>query len=187
MAWPHNINTDGVVSHWDDLRVPANAVRVGPIRDPSFDNFTGGLYTYLFSPSTEEQVYFNVQIPHIWKQGSPINPHIHWGPNATNGTSETVRWGLEYTISEINGIFPVSNTIYAEDTGTFTDKGHYVVGFGSDAIDVSAIDSVSTMLICRLFRDSTHPNDDLVASCWFYEADIHIEIDAPGSIEEFRK
>ena len=48
--------------------------------------------------------------------------------------------------------------------------------------------NVSSMLICRLFRNSSDPDDDLAQAAFLLEMDFHFEIDlAGGSREEFAK
>lgn len=187
MAWYHNIDDTGIVSHWDDARVAASAVSVGPLKAPPFASFTGGLFTYTFETAKEQQVYFNIQLSHSWKQLTLLHPHYHWSPDASNVGDETLRMGLEYTWAEINGVFPgTTTTIYTEDVGEFTALGHYVRGF-DDGIDFTSVSSVSPMLICRLFRDGTDIGDTLAANAHFLEFDIHFEVDAPGSIQPFSK
>ena len=85
----------------------------GGVNDPNLvqvkDNGSGstGVYTYQFDNNTEEELFFAAQIPHAWKEGSNIYPHVHWYP--TNTDTGNVIWGLEYTWANVNGTFGRGN------------------------------------------------------------------------------
>jgi hypothetical protein len=101
---------------WDDLRVPVNAIRVGPVRPADFSVFRDGLLSLAFSTTFEQQVYFAVQMSHRWDQSTPIRPHVHWSVTSTN--IGTVAWNLEYSWANINDAFPASITISAVSSAT---------------------------------------------------------------------
>lgn len=90
---------DAVV--WDDLRVPVESTGKGSTRAPGFAKFlddgsgSQGVWVQWFDDATEEELYFTVQLPHSYKVGSDIQPHIHWVTKHDN-TGDVV-WGLEYS------------------------------------------------------------------------------------------
>lgn len=170
-------------TQWDDLRVPISSTRVGTAAPPDFEMFrrnsggtSEGVYAYAFDKTTEQELFFTVQIPHGYKLGTDLYPHVHYAiDNAAGGT---VIWGLEYTIANVNDAFPVTTTIYTtSDSPTVTYK-HTIVSFTAP-IDGSAIDSVSTMLLCRIFRDVS--NDTFNDDVFLLELDFHIQLDQIGS------
>jgi len=179
-----NVYTNEVVGGavYDDLRVPLDASKAGGSKDPDFvkvlDNGSGsqGVFAWHFDDSTEEELYFSVQFPHSY-DFKAIEPHIHWMPKST-GTG-TVRWGLEYTWTDIYGTFSNTSIIYAEDAGDGTAYKHQYASFG--AVD-STVSIVSSMMLCRLFRDATHVNDDYSGDAVALEFDIHFGIDTVGSL-----
>jgi len=81
---------------FDDLRVAASSVKLTGLKQPTWekllDNGSGstGVYTLAFPHNTETEVFFNVQIPHIYRFGSDFRPHVHWLTDNT-GTG-TVKW-----------------------------------------------------------------------------------------------
>ena len=184
-------------TYWDDLRVPLlSTVREGS-KQPTLvtfsDNGSGsqGVLCFSFSGSQEQEVYFQCQIPHKYKLGTNLHPHIHWVPSVTGAEGEVVNWGFEYTIANINDSFPntvitSTNTTSSGDSILISNK-HYLSSFPE--IDGSNIDSVSTMLICRVFRDATGAldTDDYNSSVFAIEFDFHYEIDSAGSNEEYIK
>lgn len=166
----------GDATGWDDLRVPATSTVVGAA-PPDLGTFgpSGGLKTYLFDKSIDQEVHMAVQLPHTWKEASNITPHVHWAPIDTN--TGTVRWGLEYSWSNMDGTFGAPTTIYAEDAGDGTAWKHQVTDFAAlDATDMT----ISSMLVCRLFRDADHANDTYDADAALLECDFHYEIDTPA-------
>ena len=190
---------DAVV--WDDLRVPVTSTTLGGTKDPGFSvyktNGSGsqGVFLYFFDNNTEEELYFTMQIPHCYKFGTDLSPHLHMIVPSTGAAGQFVRWGLEYTIASIGDSFSNTNIIYSDastattatssgDSTLIADK-HYLVSFPN--IDGSAITSVSTMLLCRLFRDATDGTDDYPNDAGLLEFDCHFQIDTLGSRLEYIK
>ena len=104
VVWPN--------TYWEDLRVPVTSVKVqGASNTPDWGAFLTGLQLLWFDNSTMEQVFFVVQMPHSWKEGSDICPHIHWVPSI-NGAQEahTVKWGVEYSWANEGATFPSTST-----------------------------------------------------------------------------
>jgi hypothetical protein len=182
---------------WDDLRVAASSVKTtGASNVPDFaklkDNGSGsqGVYVYLFDAGTMEQVFFAVQIPHAWKQGTNLHPHVHWAPVANGSAGQKVSWGLEYAFAEIGGVFGNTNIIYGNECiydGAPVAYKHCLTPLPE--IDMSGVDSVSSMIICRLFRDATGVGgtDDYASDVAFLEFDFHYQIDSDGSDQQFSK
>ena len=167
---------------WDDLRVPANAVKLPGAQAPAYGAFlSGGLNVLWFDPGTEESVYFNVQIPHDWKPQSDMHPHVHWC--TTGDSTSVVRWALEYTITEIGSTFPAPVTLYTSDDPSGNALHEYSE---FDIIDMSGINStaVSAMFVCRLYRDSSNAADTYAADAGLLEFDFHYQKSRLGSTAE---
>jgi hypothetical protein len=142
-----DLSSDGVylsgdATMWEDLRVPALAARVPAVAGPdigqALDDGAGstGVFIYWYSPTTEEQQYFAVQIPHSYKEGSDIEVHVHWIPADTApGAGTDVCWGLEYTWANMDSVFDDTTIIYGDvqtiGAGeTLTLNKHYVTEIG---------------------------------------------------------
>ena len=191
-----SIEFAGDASFWDDLRVPVSATKRGGTKDPDFakilDNGAGsqGVFSYLFDQTSEEELYFNVQIPHSWKYESTIHAHVHWAPTANGSAGQKVSWGLEYSVAKIGSTFGNTTIIYGDTTTpdeTLVADRHYLTDLGD--ISMTGVDSVSPMLVCRVFRDAggTGGTDDLASDAALLEFDFHFQIDRPGSRSEFTK
>ena len=180
---------------WEDIRVPVTATRKEGSKQPGFGQFkddgssSQGVFIDWFDKSTEEELYFAMQMPHSYKFGTDLHAHVHWVPETTGGANELVRWGMEYTFQEINSVFGNTTLIYSSavaggDTTMVAGK-HYLTELGE--IDGSAIDSVSSMLIGRIFRDATHADDDYDDDAGLLEIDFHYQKDTDGSRQEYVK
>ncbi len=148
-----------------------------------------GVYGYVFDADILQEVHFAVQLPHGYKYGTSLYPHVHWTPLENGGSGEYPRWGLEYTFAEIGEGFGNTATIYGESpapsAASVVSGTHYLTNL--TPISGTGVDSVSAMLICRLFRDATNAGDDFAGEVGFTEFDFHIIFDAPGSREEVVK
>jgi len=168
--WLQNATTQ-----WEDIRVSLITRGSGGV-NPTFSLMQGNLYAYKFSGTADNEVMFEVQLPHSWKEGTTIYPHVHW---ASNGAStSTVTWGLEYEWQNINGTFGGSTStisVSATPGGTKVQNINNISATGITETDKK----ISSMIMCRLYRlGNTDPNND---DCFLLAFDIHFEINTIGS------
>lgn len=198
------LRLNGTATAFEDLRVPTSSTKAGGSKEPTFaqlkDNGSGsqGVFIDWFDKSLEEELYFDVQLPHAWKEGTDIFPHVHWIPKTTGASGNFVRWGLEYTWSSVNELFGDTTIIYSDATSAATatvsgdaimtaDKHHISrIGVGATGID-GTNKKISSMLVCRVFRDATNGDDNYNYDAGLLEIDFHYEIDSLGSEEEYVK
>ena len=176
---------NGDATTWEDVQIPGYSTRFFGGNAPTFAVWNGStLYLPEFDDDAgDDQVYFTVQIPHAWKEGSTIYPHVHFVADNAPASGTTVEWGLEYTWTSVNGTFSTSSTIYGSTDGIGTDV-HEVVGLGG--IDGTG-QKISSMLICRLFRNASGATDDFEGNIMLLQFDIHYEVNSAGSRLEFIK
>lgn len=173
---------NGTATVFEDLRIPMTASKLGGSKDPGFTLFRNkagsqGVFCYQFDKVSEEELYFAVQLPHSYKLGSTIYPHAHWGVAGSVAGGTTVRWGLEYTWVDIDGTFAEPTIIYTTATDPVTQYKHRLNSFTD--IAGTGITGVSSMMLCRVFRDVANDNFDGDAA--LFEIDFHYEIDTMGS------
>jgi hypothetical protein len=176
-AYINNIYIGGV---WDDLRTPVNAVKLGGVNPPVDILYNGGMLLSFEDKilSQEQIVYFTIQLPHNWKEGTSLEPHIHW--TAEDGTAGNIVWLLTYAWVNIEDIMPVySEVIAVGSTGEGYGK-HIVTNFGL----INGIDKkVSSMLVCSVKRNSSNILDTYNGkSAYFMEIDFHYQIGSIGSV-----
>jgi hypothetical protein len=171
---------------WDDLTFGISAVKVGGINDPTFEVFktngagSTGVYCYQFSPNSRQEVFFSVQLPHTFKEGSDVSPHVHWSPLTTE--TGTVVWGLEYTIAnfgETYGNTLVDTIISSAHTTAFA---HQIVDFPDIA---STSRTVSAVYMCRMYRDATSTDDTYPSKVALLAVDFHVQKNKLGTEDEY--
>lgn len=196
------IGTDGSLSYvgsatrWEDLRIPTTSLKESSVDMPTWDVFIDdtdgpGVYLHWFddedgSINKEEELFFTAQMPHGWKEGSNIEPHVHW-TTKDDATGKNVEWGLQYVWANVGDIFPsTTNIIYTNATvGAPGLRRHSISQFPE--IDGTGR-TLSSMLICRIFRHSSHSNDTFNnKQAGLIEIDFHYEVDSDGSNEEYTK
>lgn len=170
------IRADGAATTWDDLKVPFTTSMKGSNSLPDFDYTNIGL---LFPNDAAEAIYMVVQMPHAYKEGSDIYPHVHW--QQSNATFPT--WNIQYKWFNSGESVPPSFTPVTTNTGVFNP---YTSGNLAQISSFAAITGsgkkISSILLIKFWRTGG-PAGDILA----FEFDIHYEIDTQGSREEFHK
>ena len=166
---------------WDDLQVSVYATKLGGLSDPDWvklrDDGSGstGVFTWHFDKTTSEELFFSVQLPHAWDAGSAIKPHVHWCPVDTD--TGTVCWGLEYWLSKRTGT-PNANSTIIKSTPTAASGTAYLEQIEGVGTITTTGYPVSTVLVCRLFRDVA--TDDYNNDAALLGFDFHYQTDTPG-------
>lgn len=175
---------------WDDIRVAGTMVRPGATA-PALSAFgpSGNLKVLFFEEGHHDEVHFEIQMPHGWKEGTYIYPHVHWTPVTTEAGN--VVWELEYSWKNINATFAAPNTMTSDATAAGgTAWVHHMTdlkdGGGNNYIDGSG-QTMSSMIVCRLHRNAGAGSDTLTEAVAFLEFDIHYKIDGLGSDAEDTK
>lgn len=181
---------NGAAVVWDDLRVPLTSGRPGASNPPDFEAFSGTIFQFAFDDEgvNEDEIYFSAQLPHSYKQGTDILPHLHWAPqeNPADASHDVVRWGFEYEWQSIGSAFAGTTTVYVDGEMGATDiKGHIYTPFSAMT---GTGKTISSMIIGRLFRNSTHANDTYDSKKAFaLEFDFHFQLNMVGSREALAK
>jgi hypothetical protein len=184
-------------TYWEDERVPSTSLKAVGSKPPDWDTFltdgsgSQGVATFYFDKAAEQELYFALQLPHRWKEGTNIHAHVHWFPKASGGSGHKVGWGLEYTWASIGNVFSNTKIEYGDQhipTGdvSLVPNKHYLTEIAE--IDGSG-QTLSSMLMGRVFRDATSSNttDNYDDDAGILELDFHIQIDSLGSVEEYVK
>ncbi len=171
---------------WDDYVTPLgpnnwNGVSNNPVLTKLFDDGSGsqGVYGYVFSNGDEAII--TIQMPHKWKEGTTIYPHIHF--MCTSDVDPTDKFGVEfeYTWVDIGEDFAGNTTLTTTDidTGVDTDDMHQVGYIPTAGIDGTG-HTISSILLCRIKRVAA-TSDDYAGGIAFLDFDVHYQIDTIGS------
>lgn len=162
---------------YDDCVVALDA-RSGPAgAEPTFAAFAGPVFAWEFSGSASNALYFSLQLPHRYKHGSDLLPHIHW--TKTTGTADAVIWGLDYVMASINSNFvTTATTIYTTNTCP-TSMQHKIASFPT----ISGTNfSGSAVMMGKIYRLGDVDAD--TGTAWGLMLDVHYEADKLGSDSE---
>jgi hypothetical protein len=152
-------------------------VEVGDNNAPTLAVFLGAIKLYAFPTNKMTQAVAIWHIDHDYAMGTDLYPHIHWSVATPN--VGTVRWGFEYTVAKGHQqqAFSPTTTTYVEQASLGIQYMHYVAEF-SDAQAISgSLVEPDSLIIARVFRDPTHPNDTLDASVFGLCLDMHYQAD----------
>ncbi|MDD4412744.1 MAG: hypothetical protein PHR00_03820 [Patescibacteria group bacterium] len=177
-----SLRLTGSAVAWEDLRVPMETSKAGGANDPTFVQITNngagsrGVYAYSFpTNTTARELFFSVQLPHAWLAGTDLHPHIHWVPADAN--TGNVVWGMECVWNNVNSDIGTTtlNSIVVAASGS---KKHIIAHFPN--MNGSGKD-ISSMLSCRIFRDSNNVLDTYNSAAYLLETDFHYMVDSFGS------
>lgn len=169
---------------WDDLRFPASGGKLPASSSPTWTTWNTDFQLLGFD--TGEYIFFFVQLPHRWKTGTKISPHLHIVAETAGAGAgaENMKWELTYTWANINNAYGAGVTINGGDVDlqdTQADR-HFIYEFPFIEGEGKGL---SSMLVCKLERVSTSNNySDLI---FLLEFDIHILQTEDGSEEEYEQ
>lgn len=159
----------------EDLRVTidkgSNSAQLG-----SLNGIPGPEIWFFRNGQGVEAMSFTVQMPHDWIEGTVIYPHVHWVPKTT-GTGN-VQWNLDYSWVDLNETtpetFPSITTTSAVTVGPFTQNNHLLSPLTTLNVGIDGVGkSKSSVLICRIWRDSGLTNDTYNADAGGLSIDFH--------------
>jgi len=187
------VRMDNDATVWDDLRIPFNFGTSNTLAT-TWEAFVGVTYLDVFKPSGDDALYFSVQMPHSWKEGTNIFPHIHWTPMTTGTTGNNgVYWELEYVWANNGETFPSSTTVISGTStvpalsGDLVAKRHYITPLGTaEGMDATG-KTISSMIICRIARRGNNAADTYSGNAGAMEFDFHYQLDTYGSRQEYIK
>lgn len=170
----------GTATVFDDLLVEMKESLKGSNTKPDWDTTN---YGFLFPQNdTSEYLIFNLQLPHRWKAGSTVYPHVHF----YQSQNVTPTFKLDYRWVNIGDAVPsfttgyTMNTIVGSQTWT-TGMLHRIVGNTTGISGSGKI--ISSMLQIKLYRDDNSYSGD----CLVVSFDVHVELDGLGSSSEYTK
>jgi len=148
---------------------------------PDWTNFRDGLYMYSAPSNKVKEWFLSFHIDHDYAIGTKAYPHIHLSVNTVS--SGVIRIGIEYSVAKghqqaTGSVFGATTTVYVEATVTGgTDQyKHFVLEVSDlDAIPSTLLEPDSIILI-RMFNDSTDPNYTYADDIFLIQADVHYQI-----------
>lgn len=166
---------------WRDLTAPITSNSGVGISSPNWEVFYGDFSAMLFLKNKVQSIQVCFHMDHDYALGTDIFPHVHWMPK-TPYEAGTVRWGIEIILAQghqQDGFNRPPETIYIEQAAADGILNPHMVaesavGYYDDRLEPD------TLIYCRVFRDSGHPNDT-AGDVFGLTVDMHIQIDDIGT------
>ena len=172
------------ITRYEDLRFPANNLTVGSSA-PTV-NTTYGWFEFQGNPTYNDYVFCQVQLPHAWREGSTLHPHVHW--MKTTSAAGVVNWQLDYRWVKLGDVLDASWTTLSSETPSVSDGDtqyqHALTSLGEIVLD--GTEQISDMLVCKLSRVAP-TGSSYTPDAALLEFDIHYEVDSFGSEQLFKK
>lgn len=146
---------------------------------PTITSFATNLKVKVFSGTLLNEVFFEIQIPENYANGTDIIPVVAWMPMTSPATSEAVFWWIDYEWVNKSGTFTGTSTrvVYGFNTLT-TGFAHLKTEFG--AITGTG-KTKGSILSCRLFRDPTYLTDTYTDGAGLLSVGFKLQVDSLGS------
>lgn len=138
--------------------------------------FRDGIYAYTYFAGQTTQAYANFDVPFNWADGTDLRAAIHWSPGNTTNTGN-VRFGLEFVVAPVNGVFGPSNTFYITGSADGTPYKHYQSV--SDSYPGSLVEA-NTRFMIRIYRDGSNPLDTLDSDVFIVGFDLYYQTNKFG-------
>jgi hypothetical protein len=165
---------------WTDLRFPVQGINpIGAASDPTMVTSLSGLTSTLsFSGANQNIIAGVAQMPHEWKRGSAIKPHIHW--TKPTGSADAVGWEFYYRMvgnpGDTVGAWSAAQagTLVAGDQTVSNE--HLITAFPD--IDMTGFIE-SAIILWRLDRRGDTDADANAVN--LYELDFHYQSNKAGT------
>jgi hypothetical protein len=164
----------GDATVFEDLAMSLTTGKQGATSKPDFDYDSTA---YMFPVDSTEVLYLIAQMPHSYKQGSNIYPHVHFKQSKNSNPS----FKIQYKWFNIADTIPAAwshKTLYTLRE-TYSSGLIHQMSEVTDGLAVTGTGkTMSSILLIRLKRDnsSTYSGD-----CAAFQFDIHYEKDTNGS------
>jgi len=185
---------------WDDISVKWNEMfskelTAAGIIEPLFEMFMNdgfgslGVAKWLFLPVGPPymSLFFTVEIPHNWKVGTAIWPHVHFSTDWMGGPPGDVGWQLEYTIAEPGAVFPptILLPLISPTLGVPLLHEYTIPPASSPIIVPSTSTDVDAIMQCRISRFEVP--DTYPGGVYLHSVGFHYLRDDIGSYYEWSK
>jgi hypothetical protein len=176
-----------VPQQWDDLRISVSSLqsRGGGLDPTKLIWNAGSIPVYDIG---EEQSFVS-QMPHRYKEGTDLRPHIHWTPHS-RGVAEagnTVNWQLEIAIANVNTVFPTPTLYNYPVTCSGTNDLHQIASSQTIPGAGLTISHIIVGTVRRIAGDTWVGNDPANLRPGLLEIDFHYQLDTLGSKTETSK
>jgi hypothetical protein len=136
-----------------------------------------------FSSTLENDVQCIAQMPHAWREGTAIRPHLHWEAGTGFTAGQAVVWAMSWRWRN-NG-----DTLTAMTTSTVTATPSHTLALMITVFpEIAGVNKdISSIIDIEISRLATATGDNMAATAILKEFDIHYRVDSLGSDKEYVK
>ncbi len=175
-------------SGWNDFLMSGLILPRTAANAPAITTFQGNIQQLAFQNAGNQprETWSAIHILHDYRAGTKIFPHIHWSHNNATPSGD-VKWQIEYSVSKghSGGTFPAATTISLIQTAAAQYTHHLIETSTANAIASAEIEPDSVILF-RLFRDSSDEDDTFADDAFLLYFDIHFQSDLTLTNEKVR-
>jgi hypothetical protein len=163
---------------YNDWFVAAHSLHAGAT-PPTWAAWNGTLYAPEFINAATTDLHGSFELLHEYKEGTDIEIHIHWSPSTTNNGN--CKWGLDYTVQNIDGTFASPTTITITPAASGVVRKHSLTTFG--AISGAGL-TIGAIIDYRIYRLGNDGADTFTGSAFLHNVGCHHECDTIGSRQQ---
>jgi len=165
---------------WDDVQFVISSGRVAASNAPTWEAFTTNTSEYSFAVNDYIDLGAN-EIPHSWKEGTDVYPHIHITTKAANatGANRFAKFTLYIASADVGSVWAETSTS-AEltiPTGTAALTG-FLLSFPAASF---AAHKIGTQIKIRVKRIAATGGTEYSGNTFVTQCGIHIQKDTNGS------
>lgn len=165
----------GTAIQYDDVTISLANIKAPASASPTWTAYKGSQVP-AFSASATNTLYWSLQLPHGYSEGSAIGCHIHVAyPDNTTGNS---RWTMTTSWANVDGTFPTETTETLTFAAPAVADAHKIHSFSSIA---GTSKTISSMLIGSISRIGGDAADTYAGVIYGVSLDCHIQKDSIGS------
>jgi hypothetical protein len=173
---------NGEATVWKDIFFPMAPPKTTGAGNPTLNTWLGNLRGYTFAVNDVHD-FDPQEFAHDGKQGSTATFHIHFVSRTVAAADRAVKYQLEYSQANRNGVFPATTTVSTEivipaNTAANTHLAEDIATFATGNIAGQMF-----LRLTRIAAAGTAPTDDPVIIGVHY----HYQVDTVGSRSIFTK
>jgi hypothetical protein len=152
-----------------------------------------GVFLQAFEAGKKQYAGLNISPPHSHaliddndkEQGyTAMRAHVHVATTKQLQAGDTIKFGIEYTGSDVGGTFPVTQTAIGTYTATGEEPIRKHIAFAITEIDMTSFKNVSPHFAMTIFRTD---DDTFDGDVFLLNKGEHIQVDVFGSRQEYVK
>jgi hypothetical protein len=159
---------------WEDLVSPFTALKGAGSSIPTYKDMGNGIYGMNFDPG--DSLFATYHVPHLYKIGSDVYPHVHWLCDIPMTAGDQVVWTIKYVTAPIGGSLTATTTtavLTHTSDGTEGAGQHIITEVNpADAFPLPEIDAL-LMLEVEMTSSTVTGTEQIFGLV----IDLHMEVD----------